>query len=367
MGIFLIGDIWDALTGAFGNVAGWAIDSVFTALTSWVIAGVLAVIEAMWSVIDTSTQPQVAASWFSGDATSPFQLALTLGGTTLSITLLLAIIRGVLSGSPGALGRVIGRDLPSAILAMVLTIAVTKIGLDLSESMSNWVWAGTRDDAKKALDNLAIVMRTGLPGTYFLGIVLSLALMWSLAFLWLVLFIRQALLYIVIVFSVAFAWPTMVFPPMRDTAKKSLELLVALIVAKPVITLALSVGVSALGGIGDTGQPGAGVGVNLARELGTLVSGVAIFAIASFMPFLVWKLMPLVGAAVVAQGIASAPMRAVQTAMQLQYYASSSMTRLASGGKTPGKDASGNSTPPSSTSSAPDSAASTSRLAGTTR
>src|SRR5688572_8534001 len=102
----LLGDIWDAVSGVFSDVAGWAIDSVISAITTWIIAGVLALIEAMWSVIDTSTQPVVDSYWFSGDSTSPLQLALGLGVTTLAITMLLAIIRAVLAGSPGAIGRV---------------------------------------------------------------------------------------------------------------------------------------------------------------------------------------------------------------------------------------------------------------------
>ncbi len=107
-------------------------------------------------------------------------------------------------------------------------------------------------------------------------------------------------------------------------------MLAALIVAKPVITLALSVGVSAMAGVGATGEPGDPAGGNVARELGTLVVGVVTFGLAAFMPYVVWKLMPVVAAAVVAQGIASGPLRAGQTAMQVQYM-TATMTRLATG------------------------------------
>jgi hypothetical protein len=131
---------------------------------------------------------------------------------------------------------------------------------------------------------------------------------------------------------VSFGLPAMIFPPLRDTSKKVLELLVALIIAKPVMILALSVGISALGGVGATGEPGDAVGANLGRELGTLIAGVITFGLAAFMPFLVWKLMPIVAAAVVAQGIASAPMRGGTQAMQMQYYGQSTMRRLSGSG-----------------------------------
>ena len=99
------------------------------------------------------------------------------------------------------------------------------------------------------------VLMSGLPGTGFLGVVLAVMLLGSLLFVWIVLFVRQSLIYIVLVLALAFAWPVAVFPPMRDTAKKTVELLVALIVAKPIMMLAMSVGISALGGIGATAPP----------------------------------------------------------------------------------------------------------------
>ena len=334
----IIGDIWDAVSGVFSSITGWALDAVISLITSWIIAGVLALIEAFWSVIDASTHPLIDQAWFSGDTNSPYVLALGIGATVLTITLLFAVIRGVLSGSPSAITKAVGRDLPSAVFAMLATIGFTKVGLDLADQMSSWIWeTGTRENAKAAFENLSRVMMTGLPGTQFLGIAVALGLLFAMLFLWVVLFVRESLIYLVIVFSAAFAWPAIVFPPLRDTAKKSLELLVALIVAKPVIMLALSVGVAALGRLGTpVWSPGAGIVDNAAQELGTLVVGVVTFGIAAFMPMLVWKLMPLVTAAVVAQGVAGAPMRTAQQGMQLQYYGASMMNRLSSGGRVPG-------------------------------
>ena len=121
--------------------------------------------------------------------------------------------------------------------------------------LSEWVWDSGRGNAQQALENMSKVLMSGLPGTGFLGVVLAVMLLGSLLFVWIVLFVRQSLIYIVLVLALAFAWPVAVFPPMRDTAKKTVELLVALIVAKPIMTLAMSVGISALGGIGATAPP----------------------------------------------------------------------------------------------------------------
>lgn len=332
LAIPIISDIWNGVSGLFSKFAGWALDGVISVITTWVIGGVLALIEAIWSVIDTSSRPQPAAEWFSGDPTSPYIMATKIGAAMVFITVLLAVIRGVWAGSPGAIGRTVGHDLPLAVFAMVATVGFTQLALDVSDAMSDWVWDMTRDDAKQAMENLSKVLMKGLPGTHFLGVFLAIVLLLAMLFLWVVLFVRGSLIYLVIVFAAAFAWPSMIFAPLRDTAKKSLELLVALIIAKPVIALAMSVGISALGGLGATGEPGDGTGENMARELGTLVMGVIAFGLAAFMPFLVWRMMPLVAAAVVAQGVASAPMRGFQTGMQMQYYTQGAITRLSSGG-----------------------------------
>ena len=311
----------------FSSVAGWAIDSVIAAITSWVLSGVLALIEAVWSVIDTSTNPTPGASWFSGPGSSPFEMALGIGGVMLLLTSMAAVIRAVLAGSPGGIVKAVGRDLPAAIFTMVATIAFTSVTLELTNAISDWVWAGTRDDAKRALDQLALLLRTGLPGLHFVAVALAVLVLVAMVFLWIVLYVREALLYLVIVFAAAFAWPMMVFPPLRDTAKKAGELLLALIICKPVIALALSVGVSAMASIGNNDQ------ASTVAQLGTLVSGVIVFGLAAFMPFVVFKLLPVAAAAVVAQGVSSGPMRAGQQGMQMQYYG----RQLTSGGKVPGK------------------------------
>jgi hypothetical protein len=331
IGLPIIGDLFGAVAGPFTAAAGWAIDSVIAAITTWVIGGVIALIEAVWSVIDMSTNPTPRAEWFSGEGSSPFELALGIGGVMLLLTTLAAVLRAVLAGSPGGITKAVGRDLPAAVLMMVATVAVTAALLDLTNAMSDWVWAGTRDDAKAALDTLSLTLRGGLPGLHFVAVAMALMVLLALLFLWVVLYVREALLYLVVVFAAAFAWPMMVFPPLRDTARKVGELLLALIVCKPVIALALSVGVSAMGSAGRNDEN------STVGQLGTLVAGVIVFGLAAFMPYLVWKLLPIAAAAVVAQGVASAPLRAVHQTAQTQHYA----RQLTSGGKTPGKPASG--------------------------
>ena len=317
LAIPIIGDIIGFVATPFQAAAGWAWDTVVGGITDWILKGVLALLMSMWNFMDTASSPRLTSEWFYTADSSPFRIAFGIGVTMVALLVLFALIRGVAAGSPGAVIRTVGHDLPVAIFAMVSLVVVAAAAVDLSDGLSDFIWSQTRDDAIDAFDNLGVTLMAGLPNMHFMGIVIALVLLAAMLFMWVTLFVREALIYIVVIYAVSFGLPSMIFPPLRDTAKKVLELLVALIIAKPVMVLALSVGVSALGGIGATGEPGDPVGDNLARELGTLVSGVIMFGLAAFMPFLVWKLMPIVAAAVVAQGIASAPMRGGTQAMQI--------------------------------------------------
>jgi hypothetical protein len=97
--------------------------------------------------------------------------------------------------------------------------------------------------------------------------------------------------------------------------------------------MALAVGLGALGGIGATGEPGARSARTDLAEFGTMVVGIVTFGLAAFMPFLVLKLVPIVEAAIVAQGIQSAPMRATQTGLQYSYYFAGVNSRVAGTGR----------------------------------
>lgn len=339
MGIF--GDIVGFLASPFAAAAGWAWETVVGGITDWVARGVMALLMALWNFMDTGSSPSPDAEWFSGAGSTPFNIATQIGIMMASILVLLGVIRGVMAGSPGAVARTVARDLPLAAFAALATIGLATVAIDLADGISDYVWDQTRQDAENALGALLetmMVLNGGALG--FVAPLIGLLLIVVMLFMWIVLFVRESLIYLVIIYAVAFGFPSMLFPPLRDTSKKVLELLVALIIAKPVMVLAMAVGLSALGGVGATGEPGNAVGDNIAQELGTMIVGVVVFGLAAFMPMLTWKLMPIVAAAVVAQGIASSPMRGMTQTMQMQYYGKNAMGRMAGKGAA-GKAAAG--------------------------
>lgn len=336
-------DLIDAVKDPAAALAGWSWDAVVGGFSEWIARGVLQVLMSLWNFMDTGSTASPDNGWFSKGTpgvnefgtSGPFFIAVQIGMSMAAILLILAVIKAVAAGSPGAVFQSVGRDLPIAAFSAFATVGFSKIAIDIADEISQYVWLQTSPDAEAALGNIIEVQLAASGGTNlaFVGPVLGIFLVIAMMFMWIVLFVRESLIYLVIIYAVAFGFPAMLFPPLRDTSKKVLELLVALIIAKPVMVLAMSVSISALAGVGATAEPGEAMGDSIAKELGTLIVGIVIFGLAAFMPYLTWKLMPIVAAAVVAQGIASAPMRAGMQAAQMQYYGKNVMGRLSGSAK----------------------------------
>jgi hypothetical protein len=253
--------------------------------------------------------------------------AIWIAGLLLLMFLFCALIQGVMTGHPMELVRRMFRDTPAAIAGILLTAAVAQIGIQLTDELSNGVWQTTRQNAVTALDGLGRTAVTLSSATFLTPLVLLVGMV-ALLMLWVVLIVRESLIYVIVALS-PLAWATSVWPAIAGVRRRCLELLAGLIVSKLAIAIALSVGIGALGGIGATGQPGNSTAGNGLAEFSTLVAGIVTFGIAAFMPFVVMRLLPIVEAAVIAQGVAGAPHRGAQQVMQYSYYGQRVTARLA--------------------------------------
>jgi hypothetical protein len=127
-----------------------------------------------------------------------------------------------------------------------------------------------------------------------------------------VLFMRSSLLYLVAAFA-PIVWSASVSPVMRGSGRRLVHVAVALVLAKPAITVTLVVGVKLMANAGTTAPQASSDG---SAALGTLVSGFACFAIAGLSPWVVYRLLPSVEGAAVSSGIVGGWGRAGMTAVQ---------------------------------------------------
>jgi hypothetical protein len=131
---------------------------------------------------------------------------------------------------------------------------------------------------------------------------LSLLIIAGCLAIWLELVVRAAAIELA-VFFMPLALAGLVWPATSHWAKRLVEILVALLLMKPVIVGALCLGA---GAVVDVGHPS------------TAVSGLAILLIASFAPYALLKLVPIVGVSAIAhlEGVARQPLRAAEQSVQ---------------------------------------------------
>lgn len=85
-------------------------------------------------------------------------------------------------------------------------------------------------------------------------------------------------------------WASSVSPVMRGSGRRLVHVTVALVLAKPAITVTLVVGTKSLANAGAPGVGGASP--DGAAALGTLVTGFSCFAIVGLSPWVVYRLLP---------------------------------------------------------------------------
>ena len=182
-----------------------------------------------------------------------------------------------------------------------------------ADVLAEVVWQAGRGDAQQVLDGLAATLsQAGGLATTFLGPLALLFGMVGLLVTTVVLFMRSSLLYLVAAFA-PIVWSSSVSPVMRGSGRRLVHVAVALVLAKPAITVTLVVGVKLLANAGTTAPQASSDG---AAALGTLVSGFACFAIAGLSPWVVYRLLPSVEGAAVSSGIVGGWGRAGMTAVQ---------------------------------------------------
>lgn len=331
------------ITDSLGGATSFAFDKVAEGIATWVLGAVAELAGGVVNFLLTSARPRLDAVWFSGPE-SPFALVRNLAGVLLLGFVLLAIIQGLLAGDLGSGAGRIARDLCFAVLGMAATIVVSIKVLDLTDALSAAVLGGADGQATRFISGFGSAANAATGG--FAAVLIGLVLVVAALFVWVELMVRSALIYLLVALA-PLAFAAMTWPAARGILRKTVELLVAIILSKFVICLAIAVGAAALGGAGEA-PAGSGNGTAVATGLGGLLSGGAILAMAAFSPFLVLKLMPLAEAAMVAQGVSRSPARGAQAGMSTVYYGQS-ISRLAGRGSSNGQrsSASAAAAPPS--------------------
>jgi hypothetical protein len=332
----VVGPIIEPITDAIGGVAerageaafGFVLDSILAALAN----ACRRVVEELITFLDRSAAVSFDSGWWASERGQElFATVLQLSAVLMLLFLLLAVVQGVLTGEPAQMIRAALVEAPLSMLGTVALVAVTTALLAATDGASSLVLAGAPDGLGRfasGFGTAGTLMTNGLLAVILAGLFLVGAVL-----VWIELAVRAALVYFLVLVG-PLALSARVWPAARGMFRKLCELGVAIIVSKFAIALALALGAAALGG-GGPDPAGAGSAEVAATDLSGLLAGATLMLVASFTPFVVIRLVPVVEAAAVAHGVSRSPVRGAMATAQGVYYGHG-LARVAGAGRSLG-------------------------------
>jgi hypothetical protein len=281
----VVGNVCDAVAGAVTRVAAEAGEFVMRGVTAWVTNAAVWVTGKVGELIEKTTSPDLTASWFEGQ----YGAMVAVAGALALLMLMLAVIQSLVRQDIGLLLRAAFGYLPMAFILAGVAIAGAGLLVAITDDISSAVVSGlgteqsnsllqTVGDAyKSALDE-----SSGIPlfGVFLGAIILAIG-----AFvLWLELIIRDAAIY-VCVFFLPLTFVAMIWPATSRWARRLVELLVAIILAKFVIVAILSLASAAITNTNVVNGDG--------NTFERMIAGAALLVLAAWSPFALMRLIPM--------------------------------------------------------------------------
>lgn len=215
-----------------------------------------------------------------------------------------ATIGAVLRQDPRRLARIWLVGLPAAVISGAAVVQLTTVGLRATDSLTTVVKGEVYPHF--SFDFSSLIFGPGghvlaLPETFLEGLLVVLLLIGAVV-IWLEMVVRTAAIEVA-VFFMPLALSGLVWPSTARWARRLLEVLVALLLMKPVIVGALCLGANAV--------------VGATAGIGTIVNGAAIMLMAAFTPMALLKLVPVAEASAIGhlEGMARQPWRAASRAL----------------------------------------------------
>ena len=283
--------IGTAVSGVGGAVAGAGFSAVLSGVSQWVAGGAEWLLGQVGAVLFSTTKVDLGADWFRHN----YAIMTALAGVVVLPLLLVSALQAIFRQNPAQLARTFLVQLPLALLLGVISIQIVVLCLSATDAMCNAVAGGASSSVSQLLASLSasLVSAVGDPAVATFVVLLVGLLVACAAFvLWLELLVRAAAVYVAALF-LPLALVTLVWPSVSHWCRRLVETLAALILSKFVIVSTLSL---AAGAIASGTDAGGGHGSSFASVL----AGGALLVLATFVPFAILRLIPMVEAGAVA-------------------------------------------------------------------
>lgn len=290
--------VQSASSQVMAGVTGWVTDAA-----SWFLAHVQ-------ELLVGTTGPDLGASWW----VDRYRLLLAFAALVAAATLLIAIVDAAVKGSWEGLARALGIDVPVAAISGSATPVLVGYLIGVADWLSARLLEGFGHDSVTALTNTATWFGTfgqagGPAMPLFLGALLALVAIVGGVLVTLELVLRANAIYLVTAL-IPVAYALRVWPALQPLARRTVEVLVAVIMAQPVVALAISIGAPAGANLGVPGQ-------RPTVEFGRALTGTVMLLLAALAPWAILHLLPALEAGMAAQrqraAVSAGPRAVIQT------------------------------------------------------
>jgi hypothetical protein len=277
-----------AAGGIVDKAVGFGVNQVLDGIGQWVGSGAVDMLHLLGKVMDPSIRPDLGKPWFLQHFRSMAGVAAVLVLPMLLVSIMQSVVRQDLS----VLLRSALVNLPLALVLTGVVVELVQLSLAAVDALCTYVSKPTGHDAQAVVSSVAgalartsVALGQPVTGSFVLflgGLVVALAAL----FLWLELVIRNAAIYVAVLF-LPLALATLVWPAVSHWCRRLAETLAALVLSKLVIVGILSLAAGALAGNGGT------------ADLSGVLSGAALLVLAAFSPFTLLRLIPVMEAGAV--------------------------------------------------------------------
>ncbi|MHB1786709.1 MAG: hypothetical protein ACYCS7_11305 [Acidimicrobiales bacterium] len=287
--ISLLDPVGHVVGGIVGGVVGFGADQVLGAISKWVGTGAAWLLGEVGKALDATTNLDIGAGWFK----SHFRVMIDLAAVLMVPLLFLAVIQGIIRQDLGGLARSVAVHIPLAVLLMGVAMALVQLALSATDTLSGAVASSMGSDSTRFLTILATALTTlggatgGAAVPLFVTFMGALVVAFAAFVIWVELVVRSACIYVAVLF-LPLALAGLVWPATAHWAKRVVEVLAALILAKFFVVAVMSLAVGAISGGGGT------VGFS------EIVSGIALLLLSAFTPFVLLRIIPMAEAGVIA-------------------------------------------------------------------
>jgi len=285
-----------SIKGLADNIATAFVDAAIRFVAGLVRSLMVEVLDV--AVPATTTIGLANGEWFASAA----RLMLPIEELVVAPLLFAATIGAVLRQDMRRLARAWAVGLPLSLVGGFATVSLTRLGLAVTDALSSGIQQQVAPDLKETFLNAVTWGITGgLEST--LGAVVGIVVVVGGLAVWLELLLRSAAVELA-VFFMPLALAGLVWPATAHWAKRLVEVLAALLLAKPVVVGALCLGASAL--------------TSPKASLSSAATGSAILLMAAFAPVALLKLVPIAEASAIGhlQGFSRQPFGAAERAVQ---------------------------------------------------